>query len=294
MLALLARQQRRAPLLSRRLAAVCSLLFALAWVLLEIRRGFHANDLAVGSVERLEACAYALVLLLTARGLWRLKARAASAGAYLGAAAAACSTVAVLFGALVFCWYSSPWWGPRIEPLHGAGEALLLPIGYAAGILATFWLEEASAQAGWRWLQPAILSAAVAELFVLVTLITRWAFQGADLHAPGAHESIETWTFSALWAVFGLGALVTGGIRRAGGLTLRWIGLAVLTGALVKVLLFDMERLNGVIRAGSFLAVGALLIFAALAARRLDAGGSFLFGRGRGGPEGGPLGRQEV
>ena len=76
---------------------------------------------------------------------------------------------------------------------------------------------------------------------------------------------------------FGLVVLIVGGLRRS--LTLRWIGLVVLVGTLAKVLLFDMQRLDGVIRAASFLAVGALLIFGALAARRLNAG-AVLFRRG--------------
>lgn len=285
LLALIAREQRRAPLTSRRLAAVFSLVFALAWVLLEIRRAFHI-DLGQGPVERGEACGYALTALLTARALWRLKSRAAVETAYLGQAAPICGALALAIALEVFCWYASPWWGALTGPLHGAGETVLLLAAYGAGIAATLWLEKVPAPEGWGWLEPAALTAAMAELFVVVTLIVRWSFRGADMSSAGAHESVETWAFSAVWAVFGLAALVTGGLRR-GGLTLRWIGLVVLMGTLAKVLLFDMERLSGMIRAGSFLAVGALLIFAALAARRLDAGGGFLFGRARAHPEGG-------
>jgi uncharacterized membrane protein len=39
-----------------------------------------------------------------------------------------------------------------------------------------------------------------------------------------------------------------------------------------KVLLFDMATLDGVVRAASFLAVGALFIAGALVVRRLNAG----------------------
>jgi uncharacterized membrane protein len=282
LLALIARERRRTPLRWRRLAAVFSLAFGLVWVVLEIRRGFHGADLSRGVIERAEACGYALVLLLTARGLWRVRAKpsADAATSYLGEAAPAFGAAAVLVGAYVFCGYASPWWGALVEPLHGAGEALLLLAGYAAGMLATLWLEKVPAPERWRRLGPATLTVAMAELFVLVTLVVRWGFRGAAMHAAGAHESIETWTFSAVWAVFGLASLVTGGLRRD-GLTLRWIGLVVLTGTLAKVLVFDMERLSGMIRAASFLAVGALLIFGALAARRLDAGGGFFLIRAK-------------
>jgi uncharacterized membrane protein len=53
--------------------------------------------------------------------------------------------------------------------------------------------------------------------------------------------------------------------------TIRWTGLALLLGTTAKVFLFDMATLQGVVRAGSFLALGVLLLCGALAARRLRA-----------------------
>jgi uncharacterized membrane protein len=51
---------------------------------------------------------------------------------------------------------------------------------------------------------------------------------------------------------------------------LRWAGLAVLLLTTAKVFLFDMAQLEGVVRAASFLAVGGLLLAAAVIARRLS------------------------
>ena len=84
---------------------------------------------------------------------------------------------------------------------------------------------------------------------------------------PGG--GLETWTFSALWAVFGLVTLSLGTVRR--NPTVRWVALAVLMATAAKVLIFDLARLEGIVRAASFLAVGALFLGGALAARRLSA-----------------------
>ncbi|RZJ20344.1 MAG: DUF2339 domain-containing protein, partial [Brevundimonas sp.] len=105
----------------------------------------------------------------------------------------------------------------------------------------------------------------------------RAAFHGTALGDATSGSGLETWVFSALWAVFGLGVLMLGAGRR--DVVLRWAGLTVLLITAAKVLVFDLARLEGVIRAGSFLAVGALLLAGALAARRLN--------RSRGGDSGG-------
>lgn len=89
------------------------------------------------------------------------------------------------------------------------------------------------------------------------------------MRTPLMEASLETWTFSAVWALFGL--LVLMGGARLGDRALRWLGLTVLLGTTLKVFLFDMATLEGVIRAASFLALGALLLIGALAARRLGA-----------------------
>ncbi|KAK0351564.1 hypothetical protein LTR94_024452 [Friedmanniomyces endolithicus] len=86
---------------------------------------------------------------------------------------------------------------------------------------------------------------------------------------PTPGESLETWTFSALWAVYGLGVLALASGRWSW--VLRWSGLAVPLFTAGKVLMFDLARLEGVTRAASFLADGALLIGGALIARRLNA-----------------------
>jgi uncharacterized membrane protein len=241
---------------------------------MEIRHLFHGPFLAVGGVARSEFAAYALALLLSARALCALSTRVGVSGegpaiADIARASEVVAWPAIAISALFLCLYASPWWGPLAAPLGALPSALLLFTLYLAGGLATLSLSRVTGEAGWRVLSRAAATAATADLFVLVTLLVRWAFRGQDMRAVSGEAGAETWTFSAVWAVFGLACLTMGAARSSQ--TVRWLGLVVLLGTVAKVLLFDMARLDGMVRAASFLAVGALLIVGALAARGLGA-----------------------
>jgi len=104
---------------------------------------------------------------------------------------------------------------------------------------------------------------------ILASLAVRAAFQGANLTLGRSAGQLETWTYSAVWAVTGLGFI--GASRTAGRLFLR-AGVALLLVTTVKVFVVDTASLSGVVRAGSFLALGVLLLAGALTARRIAQG----------------------
>jgi uncharacterized membrane protein len=108
--------------------------------------------------------------------------------------------------------------------------------------------------------------AGVVHLFAATTLIVRRIFHGPDMASEMMETSLETWTYSAVWALFGAATLAIGALRRDG--VLRWVGLALLLAVTAKVFLVDMARLNGVVRAASFLGLGGVLVLVALATRR--------------------------
>ena len=72
---------------------------------------------------------------------------------------------------------------------------------------------------------------------------------------------------SALWALAGVGVLVAGLVRDAQ--PLRLAGLALLAAATGKVFLADLASLDTLYRAGSFLALGILLLVGGYAWHRL-------------------------
>ena len=106
--------------------------------------------------------------------------------------------------------------------------------------------------------------------FIWVTLEVRHAFRGADISLSIFHQNFsdaEWYSYSAVWLVFAAIALAVGLIRRDEWLrrvALGGIGLVV-----AKVFLSDMAELEGVLRALSFLGLGAALVGIGYAYRRL-------------------------
>jgi uncharacterized membrane protein len=173
---------------------------------------------------------------------------------------------ALALSALVFGDLASPWWGPINRPLDSAATAVLLLGLYVASIAATLGL--AALTEGRLSITARLVSTGIG--FALMNLAIRLAFRGLDMRPRLSEASFETWTFSAAWALFGAGLLICSTVRR--NPSLRWAGLAVLLAATGKIFLFDMARLEGVVRAASFLAVGGLLLAAAVATRHLSLG----------------------
>ena len=80
-------------------------------------------------------------------------------------------------------------------------------------------------------------------------------------------EQIETYSYSALWLLLGVVLLVVG--VRFGSYVLRVASAALIAIAVLKVFLFDMSELEGVLRALSFIGLGAVLIGIGLFYQRL-------------------------
>ena len=99
-----------------------------------------------------------------------------------------------------------------------------------------------------------------------LTLEIRHAFQGEFLN--GGHTGDAEWyAYSAAWLVFAGIGLAAGLARRDEWL--RRVSLAGVGLVVAKVFLSDMAELEGVLRALSFLGLGAVLIGIGYAYRRL-------------------------
>lgn len=239
-------------------------IFALLWALLTVRHLFHGPDMHHAPVGRAEGAAYAILALVAAHQLTSPRLADRTGTSWLVKVAPAFAWAALIAAGVVFGLRASPWWGPVTEPLASVGAAALLLGLYAVGAAAMLSLKR-----GETPFDRTALVGAIGTAFALLTLVIRYAFHGADMHAAIQGGGLETWTFSALWAVFGLAVLGLGAARK--DIVLRWAGLATLLFTAAKVVLFDLARLEGVTRAASFLAVGALFVGGALLARRLNA-----------------------
>jgi len=257
--------------------------FALAWALMETRRLFQGASLHGGfdAIGRAEAAAYAVIALVVARGVIWLGERADQRAWTVSTFADPIARIGRLgawgglaIALLVFGYGASPWWGPIDRPLAGVRATALLLALYVAGAAMAYELARSAARAGVTLLARASRVMVVGIVFALLSLVVRLGFRGYDMRPTLQEASLETWAFSAAWGVYGFGLLVYGAARRS--VDLRGAGLAVLMVTLAKIFLFDMSRLDGIIRAASFLAVGALLLGAAVIVRRLGGTDSLL------------------
>jgi uncharacterized membrane protein len=100
----------------------------------------------------------------------------------------------------------------------------------------------------------------------LVTAIVATGDAGASAALDLPARQLAQVALSALWAIVGVGVLVAG--LRGDHAPLRRGALALLVVTIAKVFVFDTAQLDGVERAGSFLALGLLLLSGAFAWQR--------------------------
>ncbi len=118
----------------------------------------------------------------------------------------------------------------------------------------------------------ALSIAAMGLGLIWALLETHRAFTGPVLFGAEPISDAQMWSYSATLVVYALGLLVLGTLRHSG--LARFGSLAVLATALVKVFIFDLGALDGVLRAASFIGLGATLLGTALFYQR------FVFNRG--------------
>jgi uncharacterized membrane protein len=118
-----------------------------------------------------------------------------------------------------------------------------------------------------RW-YPAMLALVGATLaFAYATLSVRRLFKGEFIGFWSGLGQFETYSYSALWLAMGVGLLIAGVWQKS--YILRIASGALIAISVAKVFLFDMSELEGVLRALSFIGLGAVLIGIGLFYQRL-------------------------
>jgi uncharacterized membrane protein len=255
-----------------RIYAVIALASVVLWALLEIRRFTHGPHLGGGltTIGAGEAVACSLLLLGVALVADRLRPRGETPAHPVRGDIARILTLlrglAVGFAVVMAGFWSNPCWGAAAAPFDGSLVLVAVLAGYGLIVLATARLAlDARAAAKPVEADVQVLAAMLFGL-ILASLSVRVVFHGADLTLRQGAGQLETWSYSAVWAVVGLGFI---GVSRLGGRIFLRAGLALLMITTLKVFVIDTASLSGVIRAGSFLALGMLLLLGALTARRL-------------------------
>ena len=255
-----------------RIYAVVALLTGLVWAFLEIRRLTHGPHLGGGglTIGAAESLGCSLVLLILAAAAARLRPAGETPGhpvrQDLQHLISPFRWIAILFALLMAGLWSNPCWGAADRMVSGGGELAAILVGYAFVVAGIAWLARDADRAGKAREAELAADGAIVMGLILAGLVVRAAFHGAQLTLDAGTGELETWSYSAVGAVLGLAFV--GFSRRGGRLFLR-AGLTLLLLTAAKVFVIDTASLSGVVRAGSFLALGVLLLLGALTARRI-------------------------
>lgn len=246
---------------------VAACLFALLTAAVLVRRAMSGGDFYGGELTLAEQSIYTLIALGTGGALIAIGQRSPSivmtfGSMILGVASTALAAL-LHFGALnpLFTEESTG----KIPVLNLLFLAYLLPaIGAAAVALYARGKRP-------RWYSSMLGLLASLLAFAYLTLSVRRWYQGEFIGLWRETSQLETYSYSALWLVFGVILLVIG--VRLHSYILRVASAALIATAVVKVFVLDMAALQGVLRALSFIGLGAVLIGIGLFYQRLLAFG---------------------
>lgn len=240
-----------------------SALFALLGVAMLVRHAMHGGVIDDGHVTLAEQAIYTLITLGAGAILISIDMRSPSSvlryGSLIAGVVSALTIVSQHFAILnpLFTDESTG----RIPVLNLLFLAYLLP-ALAAGALAYY---ARGKRPKWYSAMLALMGALLA--FAYATLSVRRFFKGEFIGLWSGMEQVETYSYSALWLLLGVILLVVG--VRFRSQVLRIASAALIAIAVLKVFLFDMSELEGVLRALSFIGLGAVLIGIGLFYQRL-------------------------
>lgn len=152
----------------------------------------------------------------------------------------------------------------NLNPLHtdeSTGRIAvfnLLLLGYLLPCAAMGALAWYARRARPRWYVAMLALGGSLLGFAYATLSVRRLFHGEFIGSWKGLSQLETYSYSALWLALGVAVLTLSVRLNSHLLRIASAGLVVV--AVAKVFLFDMSELEGVLRALSFIGLGAVLI----------------------------------
>ncbi|MBZ9808684.1 MULTISPECIES: DUF2339 domain-containing protein [unclassified Mesorhizobium] len=238
-------------------------LFALLTLAMLVRHAMHGGVLNSDAPTLAEQAIYTLIAIGAGAILVAIDRRSPSSVLRYGSMAAGVISVAfiVVQHFLVLNPLFTDESTGRIPAFNLLFLAYLLP-AVAAGGLALYARNKRP-----KWYAAMLALVAALLAFAYATLSVRRLFKGEFIGLWSGLGQLETYTYSALWLIIGV-ALLTAGVWLKSQV-LRIASAALIAVAVLKVFLFDMSELEGVLRALSFIGLGAVLIGIGLFYQRL-------------------------
>ncbi|TPK77036.1 DUF2339 domain-containing protein [Mesorhizobium sp. B2-4-12] len=256
----LARTTNGRPRLAMEAAAA---LFALLTIAMLVRHAMHGGIINSDAPTLAEQAIYTLIAIGAGAILVAIDRRSPSSVLRYGSMAA--GVVSAAFVIVQHFLVLDPLFTDestgRIPVFNLVFLAYLLP-AVAAGGLALYARGKRP-----KWYSAMLALVAALLAFAYATLSVRRLFKGEFIGLWSGLGQLETYTYSALWLVIGV-ALLTAGVWLRSQV-LRVASAVLIAVAVLKVFLFDMSELEGVLRALSFIGLGAVLIGIGLFYQRL-------------------------
>lgn len=256
----LARTTNGRPRLAMEAAAA---LFALLTIAMLVRHAMHGGVIDTGAITLAEQAIYTLIAIGAGAILVAIDMRSPSSVLRYGSMAA--GVVSVAFIVVRHFVVLNPLFTDestgRIPVFNLLFLAYLLP-AVAAGGLALYARDKRP-----KWYAQMLAVVAAVLALAYATLSVRRLFKGEFIGLWSGLGQLETYTYSALWLVIGVALLTAGVWLKSQVLRIASAGLIAI--AVLKVFLFDMSELEGVLRALSFIGLGAVLIGIGLFYQRL-------------------------
>jgi uncharacterized membrane protein len=238
-------------------------LFALLTIAMLVRHAMHGGVIDASDPTLAEQAIYTLLALGAAAILIALDMRSPSPVLRYGSIAAGVVSAILIVANHFFI----------LNPLFTDESTGLVPffnllfLAYLLPAIAAGGLALYARGKRPRW-YPAMLALVAATLaFAYATLSVRRLFKGEFIGFWSGLGQFETYSYSALWLAMGVGLLIAGVWQKS--YILRIASGALIAIAVAKVFLFDMSELEGVLRALSFIGLGAVLIGIGLFYQRL-------------------------
>ena len=247
-----------------RVAQALSILCSALLVTFEIRHALNGGDPFAPTSGMVEQGLFAIVGILFSVVLMELNARRADPLYFYASLGFGALTLAQTVAGLLL--WENPYFSGA--PIEGGGVFNGLILGYCLPAVAALILARRARGRPPEWRRKAAATAAVVLLFAYVNLELRRLFQGSpQIGYEAGTGNGEFYAYSALWLALGILLLAYGIVTRSKPARLASAALVSLT--VVKVFLLDLAGLEGVLRALSFLGLGAALIGIGLVYQKL-------------------------
>lgn len=246
-----------------RVAQALTILFAAFLVFFEIRHLINNGDPFAAAAPTLEQGLHAVAAFSFAIVLTKLDA--ARSSIIFRIASLGFGVLSFVYAVVGLGGFANPYFSFR--PVEGGPIFNALLIAYLLPALLAFVLSIVANGVRPAWYVTMARIVAILLTFGYLTLETRRLFQGPYLGLLRHTSGAEFYAYSAVWLVFGVFLLAWGLLR--GSREARLASAVFVAVSVLKVFLFDLSGLEGILRALSFIGLGAVLIGIGLVYQKL-------------------------